>query len=135
MKIKRGRLQQIIREELTRVLSEADSDGDGSLDADELRDLADKLDGGTGGGLSAEFDGEDVMLNGKALDQEELAREVSSDDDWDDNFDRMGAFAAKALKLNHGVVTVTDYEQPGKAWTVDDFIELQKSIAAEYDED
>lgn len=46
MKIKRGRLQQIIREELTRVLAEADSDGDGSLDADELRGLADKLDGG-----------------------------------------------------------------------------------------
>jgi len=46
MKIKRGRLQQIIREELTRVLSEADSDGDGSLDADELRGLADKLEGG-----------------------------------------------------------------------------------------
>ena len=46
MKIKRGRLQQIIREELTRVLSEADSDGDGSLDADELRGLADKLDDG-----------------------------------------------------------------------------------------
>ena len=46
MKIKRGRLQQIIREELTRVLSEADSDGDGSLDADELRGLANKLDDG-----------------------------------------------------------------------------------------
>ena len=46
MKIKRGRLQQIIREELTRVLSEADSDGDGSLDADELRDLANRLEGG-----------------------------------------------------------------------------------------
>ena len=47
MKIKRGRLQQIIREELTRVLSEeADSDADGSLDADELRDLANRLEGG-----------------------------------------------------------------------------------------
>jgi hypothetical protein len=33
------------------------------------------------------------------------------------------------------VVTITDYEQPGKAWTVDDYIELKKSIAAEYDED
>jgi hypothetical protein len=47
MKIKKGRLQQIIREELTRVLSEeADSDADGSLDADELRDLANRLEGG-----------------------------------------------------------------------------------------
>ena len=47
MKIKKSRLQQIIREELTRVLSEeADSDGDGSLDADELRDLANRLEGG-----------------------------------------------------------------------------------------
>jgi hypothetical protein len=46
MKIKRGRLQQIIREELTRVLSEADIDGDGELSADELRGLADKLDDG-----------------------------------------------------------------------------------------
>ena len=116
MKITKKRLQQIIREEL-QVLAEQNRRR------------------GPGGGLSAEFDGESVMLNGEALDQEELAREVSSDDDWDDNFDRMGAFAAKALKLNHGVVTVTDYEQPGKAWTVDDFIELKKSIAAEYDED
>ena len=47
MKIKKSRLQQIIREELTRVLSEeADSDADGSLDADELRDLANRLEGG-----------------------------------------------------------------------------------------
>jgi hypothetical protein len=47
MKIKRGRLQQIIREELTRVLGEqTDSDGDGSLDADELRDLANSLEPG-----------------------------------------------------------------------------------------
>ena len=116
MKITKKHLQQIIREEL-QVLAEQNRRR------------------GTGGGLSAEFDGESVMLNGEALDQEELAREVSSDDAWDDNFDRMGSFAAKALKLNHGVVTVTDYEQPGKAWTVDDFIELKKSIAAEYDED
>ena len=116
MKLTKKHLRQIIREEL-QVLAEQNRRRS------------------TGGGLSAEFDGESVMLNGEALDQEELAREVSSDDDWDDNFDRMGSFAAKALKLNHGVVTVTDYEQPGKAWTVDDFIELQKSIAAEYDED
>ena len=131
MKLTKKHLRQIIREELTRVLSEADSDGDGSLDADELRDLADKLDGG----LSAEFDGESVMLNGEALDQEELALQVSNEEDWDDNFDRMGAFAAESLRDHHGVVTITDYEQPGKAWTVDDYIELKKSIAAEYDED
>ena len=41
MKIKRGRLQQIIREELTRVLSEQadndlDTDNDGKISADEL---------------------------------------------------------------------------------------------------
>jgi len=40
-------LRQIIREELTRVLAEADSDGDGELSPDELRDLADKLDNDT----------------------------------------------------------------------------------------
>ena len=45
MKIKKGRLQQIIREELTRVLSEeADSDGDGKLGPEELRRLAAQLD-------------------------------------------------------------------------------------------
>ena len=47
MKIKKGRLQQIIREELTRVLGEqTDSEDVGSLDADELRDLANRLEGG-----------------------------------------------------------------------------------------
>ena len=116
MKITKKHLRQIIREEL-QVLSEQNRPR------------------GTGGGLSAEFDRDKVMLPGEVLDQEELALQVSNEEDWDDNFDRMGSFAAKALKLNHGVVTVTDYEQPGKAWTVDDFIELKKSIAAEYDED
>ena len=53
MKIKRGRLQQIIREELTRVLSEQadndlDTDNDGMISADELEaeleDIKDDLD-------------------------------------------------------------------------------------------
>ena len=53
MKIKRGRLQQIIREELTRVLSEQadndlDTDNDGMIAADELEaeleDIKDDLD-------------------------------------------------------------------------------------------
>ena len=53
MKIKRGRLQQIIREELTRVLSEQadndlDTDNDGKISADELEaeleDIKDDLD-------------------------------------------------------------------------------------------
>ena len=44
MKITAGQLRQIIKEELTQVLTEADSDGDGELSADELRGLADKLD-------------------------------------------------------------------------------------------
>ena len=109
MKISKKQLRQIIREEVSRVVVEQNRPR------------------GTGGGLSAEFDGESVMLNGKALDQEELALQVSKRENWGDNFDRMGD--------NHRVVTVTDYEQPGKAWTVDDFIELKKSIAAEYDED
>ena len=116
MKITKKHLRQIIREEL-QVLAEQNRRR------------------GTGGGLSAEFDGESVMLNGEALDQEELALEVSKEEHWDDNFDRMGAFAAEALRDKHGVVTVTDAEQPGKAWTIDDYIELKKSIAAEYDED
>lgn len=113
MKITKNALRQIIQEEFARVLAETNHPQ----------------------GLSAEFDGESVMLNGEALDQEELALQVSNEEDWDDNFDRMGAFAAESLRDNHGVVTITDYEQPGKAWTVDDYIELKKSIAAEYDED
>ncbi len=53
MKIKRGRLQQIIREELTRVLSEQadndmDTDNDGMISAGELEaeleDIKDELD-------------------------------------------------------------------------------------------
>ena len=44
MKITAGQLRQIINEELTQVLTEVDIDGDGELSADELRDLADKLD-------------------------------------------------------------------------------------------
>ena len=47
MKITAGQLRQIIKEELTQVLTEADSDGDGELSPDELRDLADKLDDGS----------------------------------------------------------------------------------------
>lgn len=47
MKTTLSNLRQIIREELTRVLAEADSDGDGELSPDELRDLADKLDNDT----------------------------------------------------------------------------------------
>ena len=47
MKITAGQLRQIIKEELTQVLTEADSDGDGELSADELRDLANKLDDGS----------------------------------------------------------------------------------------
>ena len=131
MKLTKKHLRQIIREELTRVLSEADSDGDGSLDADELRDLADKLDGGA----SAEFDRDSVMLNGQALDQEELASQVSSPSQWMDNFDLMGMYAAQALRDIHGVTTITDYEQPGESWTVDEFIALKKRIAEKYDED
>jgi len=53
MKIKRGRLQQIIREELTRVLSE--EAGDGELDRDE----AEKLKGLVGDAIAdAQQDGE-----------------------------------------------------------------------------
>ena len=47
MKITAGQLRQIIKEELTQVLTEADSDGDGELSPDELRDLANKLDDGS----------------------------------------------------------------------------------------
>ena len=47
MKITAGQLRQIINEELTQVLTEVDIDGDGELSADELRDLANKLDDGS----------------------------------------------------------------------------------------
>jgi hypothetical protein len=47
MKITRRQLRQIIKEELSRSLSEAgpDINSDGTLDASELRDLADDLEG------------------------------------------------------------------------------------------
>jgi len=44
MKITSKQLRRIIKEELS-LLSETDSDGDGSLDAGELRRLADELEG------------------------------------------------------------------------------------------
>ena len=47
MKITTGQLRQIIKEELTQVLTEVDIDGDGELSPDELRDLANKLDDGS----------------------------------------------------------------------------------------
>lgn len=117
MKITKRQLRQIIREEVSRVVAEQNRPR------------------GTGGGLSAEFDRDKVMLPGEVLDQEELALQVSNEEDWDDNFDRMGAFAAQALKKNYNVVTVTEYEQLGKVWTIDEYIELKKNIAKEYDED
>jgi len=46
MKITKSQLKQIIKEELAKVLDEADLNDDGSLDADELRGLADELSGG-----------------------------------------------------------------------------------------
>ena len=116
MKLTKKHLRQIIREEL-QVLAEQNRPR------------------GTGGGLSAEFDRDKVMIPGEVLDQEELALQVSNEEEWDDNFDRMGAFAAQALKKNYNVVTVTEYEQLGKVWTIDEYIELKKDIAAEYDED
>ena len=122
MKLTKKHLRRIIREEL-QVLSEKN------------RRRVDRFVDVHKGGLSAEFDNESVKLSGEYFDQEELALEVSNEEDWDDNFDRMGAFAAEALRDNHGVVTVTDKQQPGKAWTVHRFIELKKDIAAEYEED
>ena len=98
----------------------------------QLRSLIKEALGGGASGTNAEFDGEDVMLNGEALSQEELAEEVSSYDDWDDNFDIMGMYAAQALRDNYGVATITDYEQPGKSWPVDEFITLKKNIASDY---
>ena len=96
----------------------------------QLRRLIQEAMGATG--ASAEFDAESVMFNGQALDQEELASQVSSPSQWMDNFDLMGMYAAQALRDNHGVTTITDYEQPGKSWPVDEFIALKKRIASDY---
>ena len=45
MRLTKSKLKQIIKEELEKIF-EADMDGDGALDADELRHMADKLSGG-----------------------------------------------------------------------------------------
>ena len=47
MKITKSRLKQIIKEELKKVLMEIDADGDGDLDPDELRALADQVEQGS----------------------------------------------------------------------------------------
>lgn len=80
-------------------------------------------------GVTAEFDNESVMLNGRPYDQEELASEVSNEEDWQDNFSIMGMYAAQALRDNYGVTTFTDYEQPGKSWSANEFIRHLRSIA------
>ena len=121
MKITRRQLRRIIKEEKAKVLAEQ-----------KVRRIVRRRLMEQAGGASAEFDAESVMLNGQALDQEELASQVSSPSQWMDNFDLMGMYAAQALRDNYGVTTITDYEQPGKSWPVDEFITLKKSIASGY---
>ena len=121
MKISKRQLRRIIKEEKAKVLAEQ------KVRRIVRRRLMEQV-----GGASAEFDAESVMLNGQALDQEELASEVSSPSQWMDNFDLMGMYAAQALRDNYGVVTITDYEQPGKSWPVDEFVALKKSIASDF---
>ncbi len=121
MKITKRQLRRIIKEEKAKVLAEQ------KVRRIVRRKLLEQT-----GGASAEFDNESVMLNGQALDQEELASQVSSPSQWMDNFDLMGMYAAQALRDNHGVTTITDYEQPGKSWPVDEFIALKKSISSDY---
>ena len=121
MKITKRQLRRIIKEEKAKVLAEQ-----------KVRRIVRRRLTEQAGGASAEFDAESVMLNGQALDQEELASQVSSPSQWMDNFDLMGMYAAQALRDNHGVTTITDYEQPGKSWPVDEFIALKKRIASDY---
>ena len=124
MKITKRHLRRIIKEEKAKVLAEQ-----------KVRRIVRRKLLEQAGGASAEFDAESVMLNGQALDQEELASQVSSPSQWMDNFDLMGMYAAQALRDIHGVTTITDYEQPGKSWPVNKFIALKKGIAKQYDED
>ena len=121
MKISKRQLRRIIKEEKAKFLAEQ------KVRRVVRTKLMEQM-----GGAVAQFDGEDVMLNGEALSQEELAEEVSNYDDWNDNFDIMGMYAAQALRDNYGVITITDYEQPNKSWPVDEFIALKKSIASDY---
>tara|TARA_Y100000310_G_C20301053_1_gene631803 strand:+ start:177 stop:542 length:366 start_codon:yes stop_codon:yes gene_type:complete len=121
MRITKRQLRRIIKEEKSKILAEQ-----------RVRRIVRRRLMEQPGGTSAEFDAESVMLNGQTLDQEELASQVSSPSQWMDNFDLMGMYAAQALRDNHGVIAITDYEQPGKSWSVDEFIALKKSIASDF---
>tara|TARA_A100001515_G_scaffold123394_1_gene107253 strand:+ start:791 stop:1156 length:366 start_codon:yes stop_codon:yes gene_type:complete len=121
MKLTKKHLRQIIREEL-QVLAEHD------------RPVADRFVDVHKGGLTAKFDRDSVILDGEVLEQELLAREVSSEAEWKDNSDRMGAYAAQALRDKYDVVTITDAEHPRKGWTASDFIDLKHRIADTWDD-
>ena len=84
------------------------------------------------GGITVEFDNEYVTFpEGGFKGQDELAAEVAPRAEWDDDFDKMGMYAAMALAKNYGVTTVTDAEQPGKSWSIGEFITHLQKIASE----
>ena len=96
------------------------------------RIIREQLDQGPGVSSTAEFDNEYVTFpDGRNMEQEALAVEVAPRAEWDDNFDKIKMYAAIALKQNHGVTTVTDYELPGESWSVDEFIALMEEISSE----
>ena len=111
MRITKRQLRRIIKEEKRKVLAER------KVRRIVRRRLMEQA------GATAEFDNEYVTFpGGTNMEQEELAIEVASRAKWDDNFDKIKMYAAIALKQNHGVTTVTDFEFPGKSWAIDDFI-------------
>tara|TARA_Y100000004_G_C8692117_1_gene317987 strand:+ start:296 stop:577 length:282 start_codon:yes stop_codon:yes gene_type:complete len=62
---------------------------------------------------------------------EELALEVCSMSELDDNFHLMGMYAAQALRDNYNIQQFSDYEQPGQSWNANEFIDLLKELSDE----
>ena len=113
MKLTKKHLRQIIREEIERASRRP-----------------------RGRSKTAEFDREFVVFpGGDFMEHEELAAQVSNESQWGDNFMRVAAFAAQALRDKYGVETVTDFENPDEEVPIDEFISNAHRIAKEDDQD
>ncbi len=62
---------------------------------------------------------------------EELALEVSSMSNWNDDFHLVGMYAAQALRDNYNIQQFSDYELPDQSWNANDFIAHLKNLSDE----